>query len=85
MPDDRVYAITQALWHETTRKLLDSGHPKARLIRLETALGGLGVPLHPGAARYYREVGLLQGGQPSSAEAPSSGAEGTNGQATESE
>jgi TRAP transporter TAXI family solute receptor len=85
MPDDRVYAITQALWHETTRKLLDSGHPKARLIGLETALGGLGVPLHPGAARYYREVGLLQGGQPSSAEAPSSGAEGTNGQATESE
>ena len=43
------------------------------------------APLHPGAARYYREVGLLQGGQPSSAEAPSSGAEGTNGQATESE
>ncbi|MDX1575691.1 MAG: TAXI family TRAP transporter solute-binding subunit [Kiloniellales bacterium] len=39
--------------------MLDSGHPKGRLIRIETALDGLGVPLHPGAARYYREQGLI--------------------------
>lgn len=61
LPEERIYAITRALWHENTRKLLDSGHPKGRLIRLETALDGLGVPLHPGAARYYREIGLLVG------------------------
>ena len=61
-PEDDIYEITRALWHENTRRLLDSGHPKGRLIRLETALEGLGVTLHPGAARYYREHGLLDGG-----------------------
>lgn len=61
VPDDLVYAITRALWHKNTRKLLDEGHPEGRNIKLENALKGLGVPLHPGAARYYREVGLLGG------------------------
>ncbi len=59
LPEDDVYDITRALWHDNTRRLLDSGHPKGRLIRIETALEGLGVPLHPGAARYYRERGLI--------------------------
>jgi TRAP transporter TAXI family solute receptor len=59
LPEEEVYDITRALWHEKTRRLLDSGHPKGRLIRIETALKGLGVPLHPGAARYYRERGLI--------------------------
>jgi TRAP transporter TAXI family solute receptor len=59
MPEETVYAITRALWHENSRRLLDKGHPKGRLIRLETALHGLGAPLHPGAARYYREHGLI--------------------------
>ena len=27
-------------------------------MKLELALKGLGAPLHPGAARYYRERGL---------------------------
>src|SRR3546814_15739996 len=59
VPDDLVYAITKALWHPTTRQLLDEGHPKGSQIVLEKALDGLGIPLHPGAERYYREVGLL--------------------------
>jgi TRAP transporter TAXI family solute receptor len=57
--EETVYAITRALWHENSRRLLDKGHPKGQLIRLETALHGLGAPLHPGAARYYREHGLI--------------------------
>jgi TRAP transporter TAXI family solute receptor len=61
VPEDLVYAITRALWHQNARRLLDEGHPEGRNIKLETALKGLGVPLHPGAARYYREVGLLDG------------------------
>ncbi|MFP6731923.1 MAG: TAXI family TRAP transporter solute-binding subunit [Alphaproteobacteria bacterium] len=58
--DDIVYQITTALWHENTRKMLDSGHAKGREIQLKTALDGLAVPLHPGAERYYRENGLLE-------------------------
>lgn len=57
--EETVYQITRALWHPNTRHLLDSGHPKGRLIRLETALDGLGVPLHRGARRWYVEAGKL--------------------------
>ncbi len=56
---DTIYEITQALWHPSTRRLLDNGHPKGSRIRLETALDGLGVPLHPGARKYYVERGLI--------------------------
>ena len=57
--DDLIYAITAALWNDKTRKLLDVGHAKGSSITLETALSGVGVPLHPGAERFYREMGLL--------------------------
>ena len=58
LPDDVVYELTSTLWHDNTRKLLDRGHPRGKLIQLETALAGLGVPLHGGAARYYDELGM---------------------------
>ena len=57
--DDTVYQITQALWHPSTRRLLDNGHPKGSRIRLETALDGLGVPLHAGARDYYVERDMI--------------------------
>lgn len=56
--EELIYQITKALWNDNSRRLLDSGHAKGKEIRLETALDGVGVPLHPGAARYYREAGL---------------------------
>lgn len=57
---DLVYRITKALWNDTTRRLLDSGHEKGRAITLETALDGVAIPLHPGAERYYREAGMIE-------------------------
>ena len=58
---DTVYAVTKALWSDKTRAALDAGHAKGKDIRKETALAGLlGVPLHPGAERFYREAGLLK-------------------------
>ncbi len=57
-----IYAITRALWHPNNRRVLDAGHPKGALIRLETALEGVAIPLHPGAARYYEEQGLTRAG-----------------------
>nr|WP_124085635.1 TAXI family TRAP transporter solute-binding subunit [Pseudogemmobacter humi] len=57
-PEELVYEITRALWNENSRRLLDSGHAKGREITLETALDGVGIPLHPGAARFYAEAGL---------------------------
>jgi hypothetical protein len=58
--EELVYGITKALWHENARKLLDNGHSKGRAITLATALDGIAVPLHPGAERYYREVGMIE-------------------------
>lgn len=60
MSDDLVYQITKSLWNDSTRKMLDAGHAKGKLIRRETALDGAGIPLHPGAERFYREAGLLK-------------------------
>ena len=57
--DELVYRITKALWNAQTRKLLDGGHAKGRLITIDTALDGIGIPLHKGAERYYREAGKL--------------------------
>lgn len=60
LDEELVYGITQALFHPVSRAVLDRGHPRARDIRLETALEGVSIPLHPGAERYYREHGLLR-------------------------
>lgn len=61
-PDELIYEITKALWNDNSRNLLDNGHAKGKVITMETALKGLEgleVPLHPGAEKYYREVGLI--------------------------
>jgi TRAP transporter TAXI family solute receptor len=58
-PEELIYEITKALWNDNTRALLDNGHAKGKSITAETALDGVGIPLHPGAERYYREAGLL--------------------------
>ena len=58
--DDLVYGLTRALWSESNRKLLDNSHHKGRQIRLEDALKGAAIPLHPGAERYYREQGMIE-------------------------
>src|SRR5207302_1833127 len=57
-PDDLIYAITKALWNEATQRLLDARDPLGKQVRLEGALDGLSIPLHPGAKRFYREAGL---------------------------
>ena len=55
-----IYNITKALWNDESRKLLDVGHAKGKTITPATALNGVGVPLHAGAERFYKEAGLLK-------------------------
>lgn len=57
--EDLIYEIVRVLWLPETRRLLDVGHAKGKMVTLDTALDGVAIPLHPGAKRYYREVGLL--------------------------
>ena len=58
--EELVYEITKALWNDESRKLLDVGHAKGKTITPATALNGVGVPLHAGAERFYKEAGLLK-------------------------
>ena len=58
--NDTVYAVVKALWSDKTRAVLDAGHAKGKLITTTNALKGLAVPLHPGAEKFYKEVGLIK-------------------------
>ncbi|MFO1119715.1 MAG: TAXI family TRAP transporter solute-binding subunit [Rhodospirillales bacterium] len=69
MPDELVFAITQALWDPRNRKLLDI-NPIGGQIRVETAAEHLAVPLHPGARRYYTERAATSPGERSDARMP---------------
>ncbi|WP_299472545.1 TAXI family TRAP transporter solute-binding subunit [uncultured Roseibium sp.] len=63
LSEELVYGITKAMWNDNTRKLLDNGHAKGKQITPDTALDGvlaLGVPLHPGAEKFYKEAGFLK-------------------------
>ena len=60
VPDNVVYEVTKNLWSDKTRAALDAGHAKGKFIRKETALAGAGIPVHAGAAKFYKEAGLLK-------------------------
>ena len=57
--NELIYQITKALWNKESRKLMDVGHAKGKTITPDTALSGVGVPLHPGAEKFYKEAGLI--------------------------
>ncbi|MDG3085882.1 TAXI family TRAP transporter solute-binding subunit [Vibrio hannami] len=59
VPDEVVYNIVKAVFEnfDTFKKL----HPAfANLKKEEMIKDGLSAPLHPGAAKYYKEAGLLK-------------------------
>ncbi len=56
--ENLVYEITKALWNDNSRALLDSGHAKGKVVQLKTALDAVGIPVHPGAAKFYSERGI---------------------------
>ena len=55
-----VYGLTRALWHPNNRRALDAGHPYGKLIRRDSSTEGVALQLHPGAALYYFEAGLIK-------------------------
>jgi len=61
LPEELAFAIVRALWSPATMNFLEANDPGlARQISLDRALTGIGVPsLHDGAARFYRDAGLL--------------------------
>lgn len=56
VPEEDVYQITRTIYENLP--FLCNIHRATCDMSLETALSGLPLPLHPGAARYFREAGL---------------------------
>jgi len=55
---DVVYSMTKAMYEHLDQ--LVAAHAAAKSIKLANAIAGMPIPLHPGAAKYYREVGLIK-------------------------
>lgn len=56
LDEESVYQITKTLYENLP--FLNAIHKATKAMHIDKALAGLPVPLHPGAARYYKEVGL---------------------------
>jgi TRAP transporter TAXI family solute receptor len=56
VPDELVYQMTKQLFESLPE--LAKAQEAGKEIKLENALAGVPIPLHPGAERYYREKGL---------------------------
>lgn len=53
-----VYNLTKALFENQPE--LAVAHAKGKLLSLESAIKGISVPYHPGAEKYYKEVGAIK-------------------------
>jgi TRAP transporter TAXI family solute receptor len=68
LSDKMAYDLLKALWHKSSKPLLAAGPANARQMSLPSALNGLTIPLHPGAAKFYTEMKVLK--QPEPAKTP---------------
>ncbi|WP_221098657.1 TAXI family TRAP transporter solute-binding subunit [Rhizobium binae] len=55
--DETAYQMTKLLFDNLPA--MTAAHNAASAIKLENAIKGMPIPLHPGAERYYKEKGLL--------------------------
>ena len=56
--DDTAYRMAKAMYDNIDT--LYAAHNAAKVIKRENAIKGMPVPLHPGAERYYKEIGLIK-------------------------
>ena len=56
VPEEDVYKITKTIYENLA--FLNNIHKATTVMDISKAIAGLPAPLHPGAARYYRDVGI---------------------------
>ena len=56
VPEEHVYLITKTMYENLA--FLQAIHPATKAMSIEKAIAGLPLKLHPGAAKYYKEVGV---------------------------
>ncbi len=54
--ENHVYLLTKTMYENLP--FLQAIHPATKVMAVEKAMAGLPVPLHPGAAKYYEEMGM---------------------------
>lgn len=58
MPEDVAYNLTKLLYENTDA--VAKAHNKGAEIKLENAIDGVTIPLHPGAEKYLKEKGIIK-------------------------
>jgi len=56
IPEDMMYNIVKAVFNDL--ETLGTAHARGKDLKLETALEGMPIPLHPGAEKYFKEQGI---------------------------
>ena len=56
LSEDTVYQLTKAIYENKDNYV----HDKAKEMSLEYAVSSISVPFHPGAEKYYKEVGAIK-------------------------
>jgi uncharacterized protein len=58
MEEAMAYQITKAIFDNIAD--IERAHAKGKELKLETALTGMSIPLHPGAEKFYKEKGIAK-------------------------
>jgi uncharacterized protein len=58
LEEDIVYAIVNAMYSDLEQ--LRKAHDKFKSIEMENGLVGMGIPLHPGAEKFFKEKGIIK-------------------------
>jgi hypothetical protein len=58
LPEDLVYKFTKAIFDDLAQ--FHAAHSAAKSLTLQSALGGMPIPLHPGAEKFYKEKGVAR-------------------------
>ena len=57
LEEDLVYKMTKALFENAAE--IAAGHPKGVELDPAYSVSSISIPMHPGAEKYYKEVGVL--------------------------
>ncbi|NLY88379.1 MAG: TAXI family TRAP transporter solute-binding subunit [Firmicutes bacterium] len=58
LSEDLVYKMTKALFENAEE--ITIGHPKGAELDPEYSVASISIPMHPGAEKYYKEIGVLE-------------------------
>jgi TRAP transporter TAXI family solute receptor len=56
LKEDLVYDMTKALFENADE--IAKAHPKGAELNAEYSVSGISIPIHPGALKYYKEIGV---------------------------